>query len=76
MNIVMPPSVSTARRPKVLYRTVRLLPNLWTWYFENWFWCKLAQVVHGARTGNNQLWGSRDQRSTPQGAKNPWVRYL
>ena len=41
---------------------ILLLPNLRLWYFENesQFWCKL---VHGARTWNHQLWGSRGQRS-------------
>jgi len=38
---------------------VRLLPNLWAWYFENenLFWCRLAEVVHGSRAWNDQLWG-------------------
>ena len=29
----------------------------------NRFWCKLAKVVHGARTWNGQLWRSDGQRS-------------
>jgi len=38
----------------------------------NWFWCQLAQVVHGARPWMGQLCGSGGQRSRSHKAK---VRY-
>jgi len=38
----------------------------------NWFWCQLAQVVHGARPWTGQLCGSGGQRSRSHKAK---VRY-
>jgi len=44
--------------------SVRLLPDLWTWYFENKFdakWHKLS-IEQGHKT-NHQHWGSWGQRS-------------
>jgi len=40
--------------PFVCLSIYYLLPNLWRQYFEMnaWFWCQLAQVVHGAMAWN------------------------
>ena len=51
------------RRHYVLSLFARLLPDLWK--RMNWFWCKLAQVIHEARAWNGRL-RSRGQRSRSQ----------
>jgi len=51
--------------------SVRLLPNLWTWYLKMNapIWCQLVQIVHGVRPWSSQLWGSGRQRSRSHEAK-------
>jgi len=39
------------------------LVNTIFWKRMNWFWCKSAKMVRGARAWNNQFWGSGGQRS-------------
>jgi len=48
---------------------VTKLRNTIFWKHMNQFWCKLSQVVHGARALNDQLWRSKGQRSRWQKVK-------
>ena len=57
------------------------LGNMMFWKQIDRLWCKLAQVIHGARTWNGQLWVQevRDkwQILRPGGGDHiPWVEYL
>ena len=49
-------------RPSVRLSVTKLV-NVMFWKRIIQFWCKLVQVVYGAKAWNSQLWGSGSQRS-------------
>ena len=75
----MPLPHQTGRRGHYVLRlsvcpSVRLLPYLWTWWFENeWTDFFSCELVHGIRGWSCQLWGPECQTSRSHEAKDTFV---